>query len=118
MKKLKTIITFSLLTFVAVSLGYAIIKESGLKERPRSSVPHETKATTEITQGKTEATQPESMVVAYYFHGNTRCITCRAIESYAKEAIEGGFPNALKKGQLEFKVLNVEEPQPPPIGSN
>ena len=112
MKKPKTIITFFLLTFVAISLGYAIIKESGLKEQPRSSVPYATKATTKTnTQGNTEATQPESRVVAYYFHGDTRCVTCRTIESYAKEAIEGGFPDALKKGQLEFKVLNVEEPQ-------
>ena len=112
LKKPKTIITFFLLTFVAVSLGYAIIKESGLKGQPSSSVLHATKATTKTnTQAKSEAAQPESMVVAYYFHGDTRCVTCRTIETYAKEAIEGGFSEALKKGQFEFKVLNVDEPQ-------
>jgi hypothetical protein len=112
LKKPKTIITFFLLTFVAVSLGYAIIKESGLKEQPRSSVPDATKGTTRTdTQGMTEAAEHESRVIAYYFHGNTRCITCRTIEAYAKEAIEGGFPDALKRGRLEFKVLNVEEPR-------
>jgi hypothetical protein len=111
-KKPKTIITFFLLIFVAVSLGYAVIKESGLREEPRSPAPRATKgkANTE-TQRIPEAAKPDSRVVAYYFHGNTRCATCRTIESYAKEAVESGFPGALKKGQLEFKVLNVEEPQ-------
>jgi hypothetical protein len=111
-KKPKKIITFFLLIFVAGSVGYAIIKESGLREEPRSPASPATKGTVNIeTQDITEAAESDSRVVAYYFHGNTRCATCRAIESYAKEAIEGGFPNALKKGRLEFKALNVEEPQ-------
>jgi hypothetical protein len=110
MKKPKTIITFLLLTFVTVSLVYAVIKESGLREEPGSPALTVTKGTTK-TEGVTEAAKPESTVVAYYFHGNTRCVTCRTIESYAKDAIESGFPKALKKGQLEFKVVNVEEPQ-------
>jgi hypothetical protein len=111
-KKPKTIITLFLLIFVAVSLGYAVIKESGLREKLRSPAPHVTKGTTKTeTQGTTEAAEPDSKVVAYYFHGNTRCVTCRTIESYAKEAIESGFPDALKKGQLEFKVVNIDEPE-------
>lgn len=49
-------------------------------------------------------------VVVYYFHGNTRCITCRKIESFAKSAVESGFASELKTGQIEFRVVNVEEP--------
>jgi hypothetical protein len=112
MRKPKTIITIFLLAFVAVSLGYAVIKESGLKEETRSPALHVAKGTTiNQTQRIAEAAEPDLKVVAYYFHGNTRCVTCRTIETYAKEAIESGFPKALKKGQLEFKVVNVEEPQ-------
>jgi hypothetical protein len=112
MKKPKTIITFILLTFVAVSLGYAVIKESGLKEEPRFQAPQVMKESTRTeTQNISETAEPESRVVAYYFHGNTRCVTCRTIESYAREAIESGFPDALKKGRLEFKVVNIEEPE-------
>ncbi|MEJ2725750.1 MAG: nitrophenyl compound nitroreductase subunit ArsF family protein, partial [Deltaproteobacteria bacterium] len=93
-------------------LGYAVVKESGFREEPGSPALPVTKGTTKTeTLGVTEAAKPESTVVAYYFHGNTRCVTCRTIESYAKEAIESGFPKALKKGQLGFKVVNVEEPQ-------
>ncbi|MRR07015.1 MAG: hypothetical protein EG828_08735 [Deltaproteobacteria bacterium] len=49
-------------------------------------------------------------VVVYYFHGNTRCITCRKIESFAKSAIESDFAAELKTGQIQFRAVNVEEP--------
>ncbi len=49
-------------------------------------------------------------IVAYYFHGTTRCATCRKIEAYAHEAVQAGFGEALKAGKLEWRTLNVEEP--------
>ena len=33
-------------------------------------------------------------VVAFYFHGNVRCATCRKIEAYADEAIHSSFAAA------------------------
>jgi hypothetical protein len=48
-------------------------------------------------------------VVAYYFHTNTRCDTCRKIEAYSHEAIEEGFKAELKNGTLELRVVNYEE---------
>jgi hypothetical protein len=50
-------------------------------------------------------------VVAYYFHTNTRCSTCIKIEAYSKEAIEKGFPDELKNGTLEMRVVNYENPE-------
>ncbi len=50
-------------------------------------------------------------VVAYYFHTNTRCSTCMKIEAYSKEAILQGFPDELKKGTLELRVVNYENPE-------
>jgi hypothetical protein len=52
-----------------------------------------------------------AMVIAYYFHGTFRCTTCRSIEKYSKEALEKYFANELKSGTLEFRPLNVEEPE-------
>ncbi len=49
-------------------------------------------------------------VVAYYFHTNTRCSTCRKIEAYSREAIENGFPDELRDGRLEWRVINYELP--------
>jgi hypothetical protein len=48
--------------------------------------------------------------IAYYFHGTSRCTTCRTIEAYAHEAVQTGFGDALNAGKLEWRALNVEEP--------
>ncbi len=50
-------------------------------------------------------------VIAYYFHTNTRCSTCIKIEQYSHEAIEKGFPDELKNGTLEMRVVNYENPE-------
>jgi hypothetical protein len=55
------------------------------------------------------ANKPASRVVAYYFHGNFRCYTCRMIEQYSKEAIEANFKDLLSSGKLEFKTVNTQE---------
>ena len=48
-------------------------------------------------------------VVLYYFHGTRRCNTCRSIEAYAQEAVEGKFKDALQAGTLKWTVLNTDE---------
>jgi len=50
-------------------------------------------------------------VIAYYFHTNARCSTCIKIEQYSKEAIEKGFPEELKNGALEMRIVNYENPE-------
>ena len=52
--------------------------------------------------------KPAGKVIAYYFHGSFRCVTCNNIERYAREAIETNFKDALASGNLEFEVINVE----------
>ena len=49
-------------------------------------------------------------VVAFYFHGNVRCATCRKIEAHTDEAIHSGFAKALESGSLTWSVVNVDEP--------
>jgi hypothetical protein len=50
-------------------------------------------------------------VVATYFHGNVRCATCRKVEAYAQEAVEQGFQAEIEAGAVEFRAVNVEEPE-------
>lgn len=58
------------------------------------------------------ALQPaKSKVIAYYFHGTFRCSTCRTIEKYSHDAIQQYFLKELGNGKLEFKPLNVEDPE-------
>jgi hypothetical protein len=70
-----------------------------------------TKQKEEAPSPLTEVKSQNSKVIAYYFHGNFRCSTCRTIEKYSGEAIEKYFPKELSTGKLEFRPLNVEEPE-------
>ena len=46
----------------------------------------------------------------YYFHGATRCATCKTIEAYARETVATAFAPELKAGSLEWKTVDVDEP--------
>jgi hypothetical protein len=48
-------------------------------------------------------------VVAFYFHGNVRCATCKKIEAYADEAVHSGFPEAFEEGALAWRVVNIDD---------
>ena len=97
--KTKTVITIILLVFVAASVAYLIIDET------RDAKTEAAGETVESAGGA------EHKVVAYYFHGDKRCRTCLSIEAYTKEAIEQGFSGELETGQLELRIVNVDEPE-------
>lgn len=63
-----------------------------------------------VAQGAAHAQVVGNRTVVYYFHGNMRCVSCRRIEGYAKEAITAGFASELAAGHLEIMAVNVEEP--------
>lgn len=48
-------------------------------------------------------------IIAYYFHGNVRCVSCKTIEAYSKEAVETKFVKELQNGILEWRVVNLDE---------
>lgn len=52
---------------------------------------------------------PANRVIVYYFHGNFRCVNCRNIEQFSKEAAEKYFKDELASGKVVFEVVNVEE---------
>lgn len=60
--------------------------------------------------GTNPGNSPGTEVVAYYFHGQFRCSTCRKLEALSKEAISSGFAKELGSGRLAFRVVNVETP--------
>jgi hypothetical protein len=65
-----------------------------------------------------EATKESADVVLYYFHGSRRCNTCRTIESFAREAVEGRYRDALRTGTLRWAALNVDEGRTPTSSRN
>lgn len=93
----KKLVTWALLLFVAVSVAALIYKEA----RPKLPV----------QPASTEPKDHNTKVVAYYFHGSYRCVTCRTIERYAKETVEAHFADSLEGQRLEFRPVNVDESQ-------
>ena len=90
--KFKSILTAVLIVFVVASVVVLAIKEI-----------------TKSARGDKPASVSGPRVIAYYFHGKVRCPTCNSIESYAKEAVQCGFPEQLGSGRLEWRVVNYEE---------
>ncbi len=56
-----------------------------------------------------DPTSAPARVIAYYFHTTYRCVSCRNIEKYTREALESGFRGELEDGHLVWRVINVEE---------
>jgi hypothetical protein len=50
-------------------------------------------------------------VVAYYFHGDVRCVTCRKLESLSHDVLTSDFAAQLKSGEVEWQVVNVDLPE-------
>jgi hypothetical protein len=125
--KVKKILTVFILIFVAVAVGFIISGAFREKTAPFQSAAAGVKKICNPNNGEScspdannqgqsagqpsqpEAGKPSKKVIAYYFHGNFRCSTCRTIEAYSQEAVQTGFSDALKSGLLEWKVVNVEE---------
>ena len=98
--KIKLVVSTVLLVFVAASFVYLVMKGSAESDLERAAERAAENSAAEAESG--------SKVIAYYFHGNARCKTCLTIELYAIEAIEAGFPEALRAGTLEFVPVNLD----------
>jgi hypothetical protein len=54
------------------------------------------------------ANQESTTVYVYYFHGDRRCATCKAVGSVSKETIEDVFGDNSK---VLFKDINIDDPE-------
>jgi len=125
-----------LLIFVVISFAFLVYKEFSPKNESNAtniaatqgdkatasveSVPapenHPSKKPVTKQKGKipsplSEVKAHNSKVIAYYFHGTFRCSTCRTIEQYSHDAIQTYFAKELGNGTLEFRPVNIEEPE-------
>ena len=80
-------------------LGFALLSCGGNAKR-------ETAAQT--TQ---EAVAAKDGVEVLYFHGKQRCATCIAIEKHAREAVEAAFADAVKRGEVTFRIIDISQPE-------
>jgi len=98
----RRIITLLLLLFVGGSIITLVVRQL----RGRGS---DTARATEQKAAAEGTARTETVV--YYFYGTFRCATCRAIEAYARQAVEGGFQNEIRDGRLKWRPVNVEAPE-------
>jgi hypothetical protein len=113
--KTKSLLTVALLVFVVVAVGFLVVKEIRTSEGIASPLGTGLTADTG-SKGSPPITDAPSAdgnrkVVAYYFHGRVRCVSCVKIETLSRKAVTEGFPKDLKNGRLEFRDVNVEEPE-------
>ncbi len=111
--RLKSLITIALLVFVAASVVYLILNDFPVRvDNSEENGETIALAVTAPSSGSPDRIeQVQHRIIAYYFHGTARCATCRAIEQYTHEALVTGFPTELESGTLEWRPINVEEPQ-------
>lgn len=57
----------------------------------------------------TPVEQPQAVTV-YYFHGDTRCETCLAIEAATERVVRERFADALAAGTLRYVPVNYDTP--------
>lgn len=130
----KKIVTIALLVFAGCSVAYLIAGEIRGRSEVADSVdaaesvapaettrPVETQAPPanpvsksaeqEVSVEKAPDAEQQRTVIAYYFHGDVRCVTCKTIEAYTQEAIEQNFADTLADVRLQWRAVNVDQPQ-------
>jgi len=127
--KPKRIATILLLAFVGVSVAYLVVQEARTTGPPPAGgaggAPDDGSTAagdpSPAAAGEAERLRADAAsgaagaatahkVVVYYFHNTQRCSTCLKIEELSRQAVAAEFADALERGELEWRVLNMEEP--------
>jgi len=68
------------------------------------------------SSGVTATLKAGKKVEVYYFHFTRRCATCNKVETVSKEALETQYPEQLKKGDIFFQSVNLDEKEGETLG--
>ncbi len=105
-------ITRLLLGFVLLSFGYLAfrsIRATQDWQSPSSLQAAPAEQKNSATPG--QKVDAGSKIIAYYFHVNVRCTTCRMIEAYSKEVIHQRFVKEIASGSVEWRLVNIQTPE-------
>jgi hypothetical protein len=61
------------------------------------------------SSGATATLKAGKKVEIYYFHFTRRCATCMKVETVSKEVLETQYPEQVKKGDIFFQSVNLDE---------
>lgn len=87
---------------VVIALGAVVI---GVTREAATSKPAEVAAAPQA-----QAQEQAEVVTVYYFHGDTRCDTCLAIEAATERIVREWFAKDLAAGTLRYEAVNYESP--------
>ena len=91
-----------------VSFLFSMIMVCSVYSCTQSS-PSSVTASSSVASGK--------KVEVYYFHFTRRCMTCNNVEKVSKEAVETQFAEQMKKGEITFRSVNLDEKDGEAIGA-
>jgi len=100
----------AILVTAAIILAFGLVA-SAENPQPIAKEKADTIKTAAVADTASEVIAKSHKVVAYYFHGNKRCVSCRKIEAYTKASIDSAFGDNLKSGDLEWRVVNTDSSQ-------
>lgn len=106
------IVSRLLIAFVLLSVGYLAFRS--VRATKDWHAPASLQAATPEPKDSTAPgarAEAGSKIIAYYFHVNVRCTTCRAIEAYSKQAIQQRFRDDIAAGRLEWRLVNIQNPE-------
>ena len=82
------------------------------RAKPEASPPAGKKAAPVEAAVIPSAVTPDANAdIVYYFMTSQRCPSCMKIEAYTKEAVARTFADALKKGGVVWRMVNVDRPE-------
>lgn len=95
-KRARYILLITCILLLALSMTGLARAEDSQQEKGKSgdiSIPHEDVEKVEVL----------------YFHPRFRCVSCNAVEKYAKEVTKDEFAKEMKDGKLVFKSLEIDD---------
>lgn len=119
----KKIVVIVLTLFVLASLYYLFLEERkapavmpvGADNKTASESAKVKTAAPENSPAAENASSPSQekadRLIVYYFYNNVRCVSCLKIEKYTKSSLEENFAEKLKDGDMEWKMVNMDEPE-------
>lgn len=102
----KAIARWGLLLFAGFSMVWVFAKDAARGSATEQSASGRHDAMAQI--GDSAAPSPSFALI--YFHGNLRCKTCRAIESFSRQTATTSLAPEIDSGFLQFQVINFDDP--------
>lgn len=94
------------LLLTALFVGFGIAGQISA-DKAKSSAPAKVAA-----EKPSSTVAPDANVdIVYYFMTTQRCPSCMKIEAFTKETVETKFTEALKKGRMIWRMVNVDLPE-------